>query len=196
MQSAEHIQQLILQTQLIKGKAEQLNQLDIKVLNLRTSLDSWSILECIEHLNLYGDFYLPEINQKLKVSPSHQVQDFKSGWLGAYFAKSMLPKEKLNKMKTFKDKNPIHQQLIKSTIDRFIVQLEELLNLLEKSKKVNLNKVKISTSISSLIQLKLGDVFPFLINHMFRHFAQIDRILADSGHSRLVNKLNTSEIID
>jgi hypothetical protein len=142
-------------------------------------------LECVEHLNLYGVFYLPEIDSKLNISSTQQVEYFKSGWLGAYFAKSMLPKEKLNKMKTFKDKNPIHQELRKKTIDRFIAQLEELLNLLEKSKKVNLNKVKIHTSISSLIQLKLDDVFPFLINHMLPHFSQIERILAQTRPTRL-----------
>ena len=88
----------------------------------------------------------------------------------------MLPKEKLNKMKTFKSKNPLNSALDKSVIDRFTTQQIKLLDLLNQSRKVSLNKVKIKTSISSLISLKLGDTFQFLINHMIRHLNQIDKI--------------------
>ena len=88
----------------------------------------------------------------------------------------MLPKEKLNKMKTFKDKNPLNAKLDKSVIDRFINQQIKLLDLLNQSRNVSLNKVKIKTSISSFIKLRLGDTFQFFINHIIRHLSQIDRI--------------------
>jgi hypothetical protein len=48
--------------------------------------------------------------------------------------------------------------------------------LLNQSRNVSLNKLKIQTSISSLIKLKLGDTFQFFINHIIRHLNQIDRI--------------------
>ena len=83
---------------------------------------------------------------------------------------------KINKMKTFKDKNPLNASLDKATIERFINQQTLLIELLSQSKKVNLNKIKIPTSISNLIKLKLGDVFQFYINHILRHLAQIEKI--------------------
>ncbi len=55
---------------------------------------SWSILECLEHLNLYGDFYIPEIKNRIESSKTLPKENFKSRILGNYFAKSMLPKEK------------------------------------------------------------------------------------------------------
>lgn len=88
----------------------------------------------------------------------------------------MLPKEKLNKMKTFKDKNPLNANLDKTVIDKFINQQIKLLDLLNQSRNISLNKVKIPTSISSLIRLKLGDTFQFFVNHIIRHLKQIDRI--------------------
>jgi len=54
-----------------------------------------------------------------------------------------------------------------------------LLELLNQSRNVSLNKVKIDTSISSLIKLKLGDTFRFVINHHIRHLKQIENILVD-----------------
>jgi hypothetical protein len=127
-------------------------------------------------MNLYGDFYLPQMERKIKASSYQPDQVFKSGLLGNYFANSMLPKEKQNKMKTFKDKNPINSQLDLKVVDKFLGQQFQLLELLNLSRKVSLNKVKIETSISSMIKLKLGDAFRFYVNHMIRHMKQIERI--------------------
>lgn len=177
MQSDTLIQSLIEQTHEIITKVEQLKELDTPTLLWRENPTSWNILECLEHLNLYGDFYLPEMERKIRNSHTKSEKEFKSGFLGNYFANSMLPKAKLNKMKTFKDKNPLNATLDHSVIDRFLKQQLQLLELLELSKNVSLNKVKTSISITKLIKLKLGDTFRFYINHMLRHMNQIDNIL-------------------
>ena len=82
-------------------------------LQYKKSEKSWSVIECIEHLNRYGEFYIPEIKNRIEKSTHQKSEICKSGVLGNYFAKSMLPKKKLNKMKTFKDKNPIGSKLNK-----------------------------------------------------------------------------------
>lgn len=148
-----------------------------KPLNARITPDSWSVLECIEHLNRYGNFYLPEIEKQINSSHSKPEAEFKSGMLGNYFAKSMLPKAKLNKMKTFKNMNPIHSKLDKSVLKTFISQQKKLLLLLENAENVSLNKAKTSISISTLIKLKLGDTFRFLIYHNERHIQQAQKVL-------------------
>jgi hypothetical protein len=134
------------------------------------------MLECLEHLNLYGDFYLPQIENHISGASHKSEIEFKSGILGSYFANSMLPKGKLNKMKTFKDKNPLHADLDKTVIDRFLNQQFKLLDLLNEARKVSLNKVKIPISIATFVKLKLGDTFQFFINHMLRHLNQIEDI--------------------
>jgi len=176
MNAALFIQQCIEQTRQIINQVEKLKSYDLATLTWRANPTSWSILECLEHLNLYGNFYLPQIEDKIKKSNTKNELEFKSGLLGNYFAKSMLPKEKLNKMKTFKDKNPLHAQLDKGVIDIFLSQQIRLLDLLNRSNNISLNKVKIETSISSIIKIKLGDTFQFLINHMIRHLKQIENI--------------------
>jgi hypothetical protein len=176
MQSEYLIDSLIEQTKQILIHGEKLKTYDWQKLTWKENENQWSILECIEHLNLYGEYYLPVIENKIKGSATNAEAELKSGILGYYFAKSMLPKEKLNKMKTFKDKNPINAKLDESVIDKFINQQIKLVALLDQSRKLSLNKVKIQTSISSLISLKLGDTFQFFINHIIRHLSQIDKI--------------------
>ena len=176
MQSEQLIQSLVEQTRQIINQVEQLKKLDAEQLNFRTHEMSWSILECLEHLNLYGEFYLPEIEKSIQPSKSKWESEFKSGFLGSYFAKSMLPKAKMSKMKTFKDKNPINSKLDKTVIDHCIKQQIEILELLNQSRAISLNQVRIKTSIAAFIRLKLGDTFQFLINHNIRHLKQIETL--------------------
>ncbi|MEX2590436.1 MAG: DinB family protein [Chitinophagales bacterium] len=158
-------------------RAEALKKQDYKMLNRKASSESWSALECIEHLNLYGDFYLPEISKRIEQSKytATKGEYFKSGLLGNYFANMMLPGEKMKKMKTFKDKNPAGSLLQTDTIDRFIQQQKELLKLLENARQINLNKTKTAISITSLLKLKLGDTFRVVIYHNQRHLMQAER---------------------
>ncbi len=158
-------------------KAEKFKNQPIENLTQRPTPESWNVLECLEHLNRYGDFYIPEMRRKMDNSFYPISKDFKSGILGNYFAQMMLPKEKLNKMKTMKKTNPIRKELDKKVIDKFIEQQKEILELLVLAKEKNLNKIKTGISISNWIRLKLGDTFRVVIYHNERHIQQAERAL-------------------
>jgi len=174
----ELLYDLKLRTKQIINELDNFTSLNTEELNYRTSAGSWSILECIEHLALYGDFYIPEIRKRIAAARPSDSDEFKSGWLGNYFAMSMLPgeKRKLNKMKTFKEMNPINKPLDASVMVRFRNQQVEMLDLLDKCAKVDIGKTKTAISISKWIKLKLGDTLRVVIYHNQRHMAQVKRI--------------------
>jgi hypothetical protein len=150
-----------------------------EILNYKPAADSWSVLECFEHLNRYGQFYIPEIKKRMDTRKSNLPRDeFRSGKLGNYFAMSMLPKpnKKLNKMKTFKSKNPNGSQLNFNVLNEFVNQQSQLLELLEKATQTSLNKIKTSITLPG-IKLRLGDTFRFVIYHNERHIQQARRAL-------------------
>jgi hypothetical protein len=171
------ISELIETTRQNLNFAETLKTKLTEELNWRENATSWSILECVEHLNLYGEFYLPEINRVINNVKNKRELFFKSGLLGNYFAESMLPKTKINKMKTFKDKNPINSNLKRSVIEEFINQQIQMLDLLDKARKISLTKEKTHITLTKFIKLKIGDTFRFVINHNVRHIKQIENIL-------------------
>ena len=153
----------------------------------KPSPEGWSANECLQHLNSYGRYYLPAIEDALNQLPdstSPAKKTFSPGWLGDYFTRLMLPGEngKLSKtMKSPKDHAP--QTIVEShlVISEFIDQQEKLLQLLMLAKQKNLNKRKVGISIAPLLKLKVGDVFMFLIAHIVRHTLQADRALAQVG---------------
>lgn len=175
------ITDLISRTNYHIAQGEKFKNLDIEKLNWKNNPESWSVLECFEHLNRYGDYYLPEIERRISESRFAAETEFRPGLLGNYFAEMMLPKENFKKMKTFKDKDPIGSKLDKTTLDKFLFQQQKTLELLELSGSVSLNKTKTSVSIAKFIKLKLGDTFRVIIYHNERHVAQANRVLSSQN---------------
>ena len=152
----------------------------LAVLNYKESVEKWSALECIEHLNRYGDFYLPEIQKRLKDAKVSETPYFKHGLIGNYFAKALAPGQK--SMKTLKDMNPASSSQLKiEKLDKFIQQQKQMLDLLHQARRYNLTKVKTSISISKILKLRLGDTFKVVIYHNQRHIDQARRAIENVG---------------
>lgn len=136
----------------------------------------WSIAQCLWHLNSYGHFYLPKIDAALSANqPLNSANMFRTGWLGEYFTKMMRPGNGSKKMKAFKSHVPPVVLEPYTEVAEFIRQQETLLKLLRKAENYDMNKIKIPISISSMIRLKLGDVFAFIVEHDERHIQQANR---------------------
>ena len=168
----QYIQEMIAQ-------ANKFDALSLEELNWKANESSWSILECLEHLNLYGDFYIPEIEQRIIKAPKISGdRAYKGGWLGNYFANTMWPRNgKIKPIKTFNDKDPKNSSLPKSIIQRFLKQQERFLQLLGMAEEVDMMKTKTGITITSLIKLRLGDTFRFVIAHSQRHIHQANTVL-------------------
>lgn len=143
----------------------------------------WNIYECLEHLNLYGDHYLKEIEKALNNSrPNATNKNFQGSLLGNYFVKIIRPVDgNIKKMKTDKTMNPIATDLTLETVDRFISQQEKLLELLKKSKHYDLKRTKIKTTLSNFLFLNLGDTLRFVVYHNERHLIQAGILLNKVG---------------
>jgi hypothetical protein len=172
MKAEELINDLIERTKSVLNDVEKLKSLSDEELNRRPSPESWSALECIKHLNCYADFYTPEIRKRLDNSSKKKNLNFKTGLLGNYFAKSVAPKEKLNKMNAFKSMNFAGSNLEREELDYFINHQQQTLDLLNQSRESDLTKVKTAISISKIIKLRLGDTFKVVIYHNQRHLVQ------------------------
>ncbi len=181
IQTNQLINELLTKTSESTDAAKKFQSLSEKELNFKNNENEWSILECIEHLNLYGDYYLVEIEKKMLAQKRNAPSGiFKSGIIGNYFANLMLVKDgQIKKMKSPKDKNPVNSELKITTIDRFLKHQERLESLLDQARYVNLTKTKTAISLTKMIQLRLGDTFRFFVYHIERHILQAKRNLPD-----------------
>jgi hypothetical protein len=157
-------------------------------LNWKPSIDKWSVLECLEHIILSGQYYIDQINKKLSSKipgPDPLDLNFKPGIIGNYSVKGMKPGpsgEITNKMKTFKRMEPGKSNLDQEgVLADFARYQADLLDIIEKSRYYNLNRIRIRSSIGNLIRFKLGDALRFVFAHNQRHIQQAINVMKSGG---------------
>ena len=173
------------QSQLIKELWELTHSAKIQVaefqnytpeeLSFKASASEWSILECIEHLCLYGKFYLPEIDQQLSRPSNGAAKHFKSGLMGNFFV-NMIKPSNTKKIRATREMDTTGSKLSVSSINQFIKQLDWLDTLLVKAQDKDLNRIKTAISLSKMIKLHLGDTLRFVVYHNERHILQAKKI--------------------
>lgn len=142
--------------------------------------EKWSAAQCLDHLNAYARHYIPAVEKaiqgklsgSLPLSPSPA---FKSGWLGNYFTKMMAPKpdgQPGMKMQAPKGYRPLSDLDAKKVVAEFIDWQERTKTVIEQSKLINLQSVKIPTTLGNWLKFTIGDTFRFVIAHEQRHMAQ------------------------
>ncbi|GAA4376234.1 DinB family protein [Hymenobacter koreensis] len=149
-------------------------------LNRRPAPDKWSVGQCLEHLNIIGGFYLPEINQRVRSAQergSRPAETVKSGPIGRRLTAAMLVPAREKPLKTPQAFAPSGSRLPRTVVEVFLRQLDEMLNLLRAAREVNANAVRIPNAVIPLVRLRLTDQFAFLVAHMQRHMSQAERVL-------------------
>ncbi|WP_461789813.1 DinB family protein [Pedobacter sp.] len=160
---------------LLNEAVERYQNLKDDQLNFSMDDKSWSVAECLSHLNSYGNYYLPKLEEVLKHTNHYSNAPFRKGWLGGYFVKMMEARGK--KFKAAKIHLPNVTDAYQEVAE-FISQQERMLKCISAFREMDINDVSIATSVSKLVKLKVGDILAFMVAHHERHAVQIKRILA------------------
>ena len=182
--SEDLIKELKEDVQRLQEAAEYLKNTEKSKLVYALNEGKWSVVQCLEHLNAFGRYYLPVIEKAIVVKSGEKSAWFNSGFLGDYFTKSMKPKnvfEIKNKMKTMKNFNFPNSLNVDTVMKEYIDQKAKLQHLLDMANDRDLNSIRIPITLTKIIKLKLGDIFRFLIAHEQRHMMQARNTLKSTG---------------
>jgi hypothetical protein len=145
--------------------------------------EAWSAAQCLEHLNIYGRYYLPAIEHAIDIAEQKgykPTDTYTSGWLGNYFYNQMRPNTEgvlKTTMKTPANAIPAPTPDAHAMIAEFIDQQERMLQHIERARNIHIGKVRVPISIMKWVKLKLGDTFLFMTAHHLRHILQAERAL-------------------
>ncbi|WP_230392342.1 DinB family protein [Pontibacter sp. FD36] len=146
--------------------------LELSLLNFKPAPDSWSVLECLEHLNRYSRYYNPALAKAIATnSDDKPEQTISYSWLGKKSLDMVRP-DNVKKSKTVRHMNPNNSQLGRQTLEEFLDHQTELLQLLNKAKNTNLNKKAIPVEFFKLMKLRIGETLEFVALHQERHLQQ------------------------
>ena len=146
-------------------------------LRLRPAPGSWSVVECLQHLNLAERYYVRQLQHKTDrlglVQHNPTDQTIESDWVGRLTLKFLDPKSKTKvpapgivRPRTASDLNPadvMSQFLELHTLQR---------DLLNKLTYLDWNSEKVPTMYGNWLKMRLGDVVRMLVVHTERHIQQ------------------------
>lgn len=143
----------------------------------------WSVAQVFAHINEYGRYYHPTFRKKIENTRFTSTKEaFISSPLGKSAWKSMKLGNAKNVKRKFKAPKGYNPSIDSTIIDEepvqtFLEQQNDLLNIFESAKTVNVRRVKIPISISKIVRLRLGDALLFVVYHNQRHIQQIINLI-------------------
>ncbi|MBC8153396.1 MAG: DinB family protein [Bacteroidetes bacterium] len=143
--------------------------------------DSWSITECLQHLNLAEQFYIRQLQHHVgrigvqQVAPTDQTLE--SDFVGRTLRWIIDPQTTLKFPAPGVIRPRRASDLDVANVLRQFVELQTLLlTLLDKAVYLDWNGQKVPTLFGSWLKIKLGDVMLMLVAHTERHINQAGRV--------------------
>ena len=174
---------LILATNNIAGEAKDtFGHLTPAQLNWKPSAERWSVAQCFEHLLNSNHGYFPIIDNVLA---GHKQTFWQSmpvlpGFMGKLLIKSLDPVKGRN-LKAPAKFAPAQSDIRASVIDDFVAQQTAIVNKMKATEHLELEKIIISSPVTSVVTYSLMDAYRVIVVHERRHFQQAQRVTAESG---------------
>jgi len=167
-------------------RAHQLAEpLDRTTFNRRPGPGSWSVAECLDHLNATARLYLPVLTEAIESARA-------GGLVGGHAEGRTL----LGRLLIWTQEPPVrfrtrtYEQIMpaggdadggldpRSLLEEFQALHEEVIVRINESADLDRKRIKIRSVLDPRLKLSLGDWFGFLAAHGRRHLWQAERALA------------------
>jgi hypothetical protein len=153
-------------------------------LNWKADPGEWSVGQCLEHLCIANDNYLPAIASSLAGHAPAVVQEITPGWFGRWFIRNYIePSSKTRRARAPKAITP-GTQADAAVLDRFLGSNDHARQLVHRAKAFDVNRVRFRNPFVPLIRFTVGTGFEILSKHQSRHLLQAERIRASPAFPR------------
>lgn len=163
--------------------AREFKPLTDEQLRWKPNPDKWSIIECLQHLNLAERFYIRNIQHKvdalglIQTEPTDQTLE--GDLVGRTLRYVVDPKTTL-KIPAPGIIRPRHaRDLDVAEVMTQFIELQTLLHdLLNKAVSLDWNQTKLMTIFGNWLKIRMGDAMLMLVAHSERHINQAMRVKA------------------
>jgi hypothetical protein len=167
---------------LIDTATKQFSSLAENQINWKPSEKKWSVGECIDHLVVTHKLYNSKIKelQPLFKDSDEGSFEFKHTFSGRMILKYVDPNS-TTRAKTFKVFKPSMRQINTNIIRSFCEEVETMISFAEKPHGADLTKIKISSPVTKLLRMNVGDALLINLYHDKRHLNQAEKIMMETN---------------
>lgn len=179
IRASDHIQELSQKLGYFKSEVDTLfHGLKDYQLTWKPSSSEWSIAECMHHVIVYNERYLPQLDQKVNLgyNPERAADStYRSTYYGNMMVGTVSP-DSLYKLKSSASTQPGQNSTsrISETMESMFTSFTALFH---RAASCDLNNIMVISPEDSMIKMPLGDKLKYIIEHQLRHLNQMKRVL-------------------
>lgn len=166
----------------IRRRAKQLvMRVDDGAFNWRPEARRWSICECLDHLIVSGEKYLPAIGEAIAAGREQRLLGEgpeKRGLIAGLMIRALEPPPSV-RFKAPGEFRPRAGQPAETVGQRFAGLQDEIEKRLHEAQGLDLARIKLRSPGVPLLRFTLGETFAILLAHERRHVWQAEQVMAD-----------------
>lgn len=141
----------------------------------------WTVGQVFDHLIVSNSLYYGAIEKALERARPSSHSKWRPSLLGRLLANSLSPRSsrRVPAPRVFKPGAKPSANVVKL----FLESQERFRALARRATAVDLSRTRVSSPVSPLIRINLGDAFRMIVVHEQRHLGQIRRILAETTNA-------------
>lgn len=147
-------------------------------LNWTPAPAEWSIGQCLDHLCVASEVYLPPMSASLSGRRLAPVAEIRPGWFGRFFIRTYIEPSARTRRATAPKKIAPQAHVEPSVLERFIRNNDEARALVLRAGKYDVNRVRFRNPFIPLLRFTVGTGLEILSRHQRRHLLQAERVRA------------------
>ena len=153
-------------------------------LNWQPAAECWSVGQCLEHLCITNEAYLPAISAALKEKADAPVEQIVPGWFGGWFLRNFIEPSPQGKRAPAPGKIRPTAHVGFSVLDRFLSGNQACRDLVVRASRKDVNRIRFWNPLVKGIRFTVGTGFSIIAGHERRHLLQAECVVNSSSFPR------------
>ena len=166
-------------------------------LNWSPAPGAWSVGQCLHHLYVTNEKYLPPIAKALDGRPVQPVQEITPGWFARYFISNYIAPPPPGSVKV-KTRARAPRQIVPATtvdpsvLDQLLRTNDTARDLFRRASRFDVNRIRFQNPFVPLFRFTVGSGIEIIWKHQRRHLGQAERVRQAPDFPRDVSGPSTS----
>ena len=170
-------QRLISELDVADRRADSLvKTLTTEQLTWRPRPDVWSVGQCLKHLCLFNQVYLPAISSSLEGRQRARVQEITPGWFGRWFIWNYVEASSESRRTRAPRKIEPDEQVESSILESFLRTNQTARELIYRASDYDVNRIRFKNPFIPALRFTAGTGLEIVSKHQSRHLLQAERV--------------------
>lgn len=153
-------------------------------LNWHPTAGAWSIGQCLEHLCITNEIYVPAVASAVTSKAGPAVEEITPGWFGRWFIRSFIEPSPVTRRASAPRKIVPSSTVELSVLERFLRGNLDVRQLISDTSGCDVNRIRFANPFVPLLRFTVGTGLKIICGHQRRHLLQAERVKQFSGFPR------------